>query len=390
MALEALGVEMHRFSIRAPRAGLVDPEDRREAAKVKVLLPAWPWEFAWDVLATCAGRPRRFWRAFRQTVDFARQYRGRYIAHAAYLMEACRLQRCLQARSIDVLHAHFGTNPAAVAALTRILGGPPFVFTVHGPEEFEDSGRLSLAAKANRAAAVVCVSRDGAAKMRELCRPQDGDRVVVVRCGLDDQGLRRPMIPVPAAPILTCVARLCRPKDHRLLLEAARILEMRGVEISLVLVGDGPLREDLERNVREMNLAARVAILGWQPEREVAERMAAGRAVVLASRAEGLPLVLMEALAAYRPVIATDVGGVSELVDEGNGWLVPPGDAEALAAAIEIALRADSRTLLEMGRRGHDRVAAEFTTERSALRLCEIYGAALAGQDPPGSRTVRP
>ena len=372
-AIEALGCRVLPFTIRPPRSGLIDKDDLAEAQRTQVILAAGPFRLMGDAAHVAVTRPRRFLRAVKQAMIFSRRARGRIIAHTAYLLEACHLLRKLSGHQVDLLHAHFGTNPAAVAALVRLLGGPPFSFTIHGPEEFETAAAISLCDKVEQAASVVCVCRQGADQVRRLCGERHTARVRVVHCGVDAPWLDRESSPVPDEPRLVSIGRLSHQKDQHLLLRSLKMVIDRGYRVSLVLIGDGSLRSELQRQIAALGLEQQVTLAGWLPRTEIVEEILSSRALVLSSRAEGIPLAIMEAFAARRPVIATDVGGVVELVDSSNGWLVPSGDCDALADAMEAALTGDNRVLDEMGRRGYDRVAADFNCAQEAAKLKVMF-----------------
>ena len=382
-AQEQRGVRVHLHTVRTPPDDLVDPLDQEEAARVHIILRAGAVRLCWDTIRLGVSRPLRMAKALKETLAQAVRARGRLIAHLAYLVEASHLVRRLAEHPVDILHAHFGTNPASVAVLTRLLGGPPVVITMHGPEEFERPVHFSLAAKVSRADATVCVSESGASFLRTICRPVDAARLHVVHCGIDEEALQRPRLPLPVEPRVVCVGRMCKQKNHMLLLAAVRELIDRGLPVSLVLVGDGPLRTRLERYVEQHQLSANVTLTGWLSGPEVTAQIESARLVALSSEAEGLPVVLMEAFAAYRPVVATAVCGVPELVDPANGWLAPPDDMPALATALENALTADDEVLALMGTRGHDRVAADFNMATEAAKLRGIYRRILDGMDRP-------
>ena len=142
-------------------------------------------------------------------------------------------------------------------------------------------------------------------------------------------------------------------KGHLLLVQAAARLAAEGVEFELTLVGDGPQRAEVDRLIDRLGLSGRVKITGFVGSEEVRREILRSRALVLASLAEGLPVVIMEALALGRPVVATSIAGIPELVQPGvNGWLVPSGSVDALAEAIRAVLSAPAETLERMGRAG--------------------------------------
>jgi glycosyltransferase involved in cell wall biosynthesis len=294
--------------------------------------------------------------------------------HLVYLAEACLLRQCLLAAKAVHLHAHFGTNAAEVALLARALGGPPFSFTVHGPEEFDAPVALHLADKIEGASFVVAISSWGRSQLYRWVGHAQWPKIAVVHCGLDAAFSEAAPVAQPSAPRLVCVGRLCAQKGQLLLVDAvARIVE-RGVAIELVLAGDGEMRREVEARVRELGLAGHVRITGWIGSAQVRDELLAARALVLPSFAEGLPVVIMEAMALRRPVITTYVAGIPELVRHGeSGWLCPAGDLDALEAAMLACLGATPEERTRMGDAARVRVRARHDIDVEAARLGALF-----------------
>ena len=379
-ALAAQGVAVRRYSLQPAGEPLASEADRRELAVTRIVLDAGVVSLLEAAAATALRRPAAFLRALRLAVARGwRSDRG-LMRHLAYRVEACLLVRWLREEGVEHLHAHFGTNPAAVAALCRALGGPPFSFTVHGPEEFDKPEFLGLGEKVRRAAFVVAISSFGRSQLYRWSRHADWAKLHVVRCGVGEELLSAPLTPVPSAPRLVCVARLSEQKGHLLLLEAAGRLAREGLPFELVLAGDGPLRGPIEALVERLGLGPQVRLAGWLDGDQVRAEILAARALVLPSFAEGLPVVVMEALALGRPVITTAVAGTPELVETGvTGWLVAAGSVEGLVTAMRSALTADPARLGELGRAGAARVAAQHDASREAARLAALFLAASTG-----------
>lgn len=372
-ALEKAGQPIARFSVRRAAEALVDPADRAEQARTRVLLEAGPFALAGALLRTALARPRRFVRALRLTLALARRADRGWLAHAAYLAEACLLRAWLAEAGAVHLHAHFATNPAAVAMLCRELGGPPYSFTVHGPHEFDHPEFLALTAKIERAAFVAAVSSFGRSQLYRWCGREHWPKIAVVHCAVDETYLAAPPPPPPEAPRLVCVGRLCEQKGQLLLVQALGALAAAGTPCELVLVGDGELRPQLEALAAELGVTDRLTITGWADGEQVRRRLASARALVLPSFAEGLPVVIMEALALGRPVISTYVAGIPELVEPGVcGWLVPAGSLEALTAGMRRALDAAPQELTAMGLAGRARVARDHDAATEAARLLAL------------------
>lgn len=382
-ALEKQGLVVLRFSVRRAPARLVDPADLSERERTRVLLAAGSLALAGATAASALGAPRRFWQALRAAIRLGRRSERGVLRHLAYLAEACLLVRWLraagQARYLNVqhLHAHFGTNSAAVAMLARLLGGPPYSFTVHGPEEFDHPVELSLPEKIQHAAAVVAVSSFGRSQLFRWIPYTDWPKVQVVRCGVDAAFLAAGPRPVVDNRRLVCVGRLCEQKGQLLILEALGALAAEGIACELVLAGDGPMRAALEGRIQALGLEGSVRITGWISNETVRAEILGARVFLLPSFAEGLPVALMEALALGRPAISTSVAGIPELLENGrNGWLIPAGSVEALVEAIRQALAAPLELLGDFGRHGAGAVASRHDAEREAGRLAQLFRSA--------------
>ena len=383
LAVEAHGVEVLRFSLRPPDQELVSEADRQELARTRAVLDAGITGHAAAGVAVALRNPLALARAFAVAVRLGwRSDRG-LLRHLVYLAEACVLARWLRREHADHVHAHFGTNSAAVALLCREVGGPSYSFTVHGPEEFDRPELLRLDEKIRRAAFVVAISTFGRAQLYRWSRFEDWSKVHVVRCGLEQALLEAPRSAVPEAPRLICVARLTEQKGHMLLLEAAETLAGQGLSFEMVLAGDGPLRGAIEDRIARSGLTGRVRVTGWLGAPQVREAILASRAMVLPSFAEGIPVVLMEALALGRPVIATWIAGIPELVEpDASGWLVPAGSPEALVQAMRAALEAPAARLTAMARAGAARVARDHDVRTEAGKLVTLFRIATGSVGP--------
>ena len=295
--------------------------------------------------------------------------------HLIYLAEACVLCDWTKRDRIDHLHVHFGTNSTAVAMLCRLLGGPPYSFTVHGPEEFDRPLALSLPEKIRHAAFVVCICSFGRSQLWRWADFADWAKVHVVHCGLDQSYLATTPSPPSSAARLINIGRLSEQKGQLVLVEAAARLARQGREFEIVIIGGGPFKAKIEQRIRDLNLGAHVKLAGWLSGSQVQEQLLNSRGLVLPSFAEGLPVVIMESLALGRPVISTYVAGIPELVQPGKtGWLVPAGDVDQLAAAMTAMLDAPVEELERMGRTGAERVARDHNVAIEARKLRELIG----------------
>lgn len=374
--LEAAGVEVVRWSVRPCSDVLPDPADQREAAITGVLL-AMPFALAAATMLAALRTPVRFAATLRASLSNRPAGLRSLVVRCAHVAQACLLARLCRRNGVTHVHAHFGTNPAAVARLCRLMGGPPFSFTVHGPDEFDKPEGLSLGAKVEAAAFVVAISNFGRSQLMRWSRPARWDAIHVVRCGLDRRFLDAPVHATSdfAAPVFCCVARLAPQKGLPVLAEAASILVQQGHDFKIVLIGDGPMRSELQTEVVRRGLQGVLEFRGWASASDVRQAVLASRAFILPSFGEGLPVAIMEALALERPVITTRIAGIPELVDDACGWLVHPGDAHDLASAMKAALASSPEALRRLGATGRGRVIEHHDAAANAARLLKLFQA---------------
>jgi colanic acid/amylovoran biosynthesis glycosyltransferase len=390
LALERRGIAIERFAVRGWADDFPDPADRAERERTRYLLQHGLPGVLGAALAMAVTRPLRFARALGLAASMWRRSSRTLFHHCAYLAEACLLVRWTDAGRVDHLHAHFGTNPAEVAMLARVLGGPSYSFTVHGPEEFDSPAALGLGEKGRRAAFIVAVSSFGRSQLLRWLPAADWQKVEVVHCGLEPAFHRDAPIGAQAAPRLVCVGRLCEQKGQLLLVEAARRVVAAGWAFELVLAGDGEMRPEIEALVDRLGLRSTVRITGWIANDQVREEILAARALVLPSFAEGLPVVLMEAMALRRPVITTFVAGIPELVQSGeNGWLVAAGDVEALARAMTDCLAAPADALARMGEAARERALTRHDVDTEAAKLAGLFAASGVAPARAAAATAR-
>ncbi|MFN0132402.1 MAG: glycosyltransferase [Phycisphaerales bacterium] len=374
LEMERRGHTVLRLAVRRADADPVDPADIAEQSRTFHILSLPRGRLLLAALSEALTHPLAALRGLALALRLARSSDRGLSRHLAYVAEALVLLPRCRAADVEHLHVHFGTNPAMVALLMRSMNGPTFSITVHGPDEFDAPGSLALAAKVAAAEFVVAISDFGASQVRRWARPRDWPKVHVVRCTVGDDFLAAPTPAPPTGETFLCIGRLSAQKGHLTLIESLSLLHARGHHARLVLAGDGEMRPDVERAIAAAGLDGYVEITGWIDEAEVRRRISASRALVLASFAEGLPMVIMEALALGRPVIATRIMGIPELVEHGeSGWLVTPGRADILADAMAQCLATPSERLAEMAFRGHAAVAERHHTATEGARLESLF-----------------
>lgn len=373
MALEALGLRVRRYAIRKG-PGLIDSADKGEASLTRYIKDLSPLIALRYIVWTLCRKPLRFVRVVGRAVTMGIGSDRGIIRHLIYAAEAAVLAAWCREDDIEHVHAHFGTNSAAIAMLTALFGDVTYSFTAHGPEEFEKAPGLSLPAKVEGSRFTVCVSSFGRSQLMRICDPHLWKKIELIHCGVSTLLLDAEPVAPPRSPRFVCVGRICAEKAQLLLVAAAHRLKLLGMLCDIVLVGDGPQRSAVEAAIKHAGLQDNIAITGWASGDRVREEITASSALVLPSFSENLPVALMEAMALNRPVISTYVAGIPELVRPGeNGWLVPAGDVEALTAAMFDAATSSPERLFAMGASGKRKVAAEHNTALEANKLLDTF-----------------
>ena len=372
--VEAAGLTVLRYSIRPAPSALPDPRDAAERDVTTTVLALGAFALIGAFCVEVITHPLGFLRASGRAVAMARASWGSSWRQLAYLTEAAWLCRDWRRQGIDHVHAHFGTNPTAVAQLARAWGGPRYSFTVHGPDEFDAPGAIDLNGKIADASFVAGISSYGKSQLMRWAAPEDWQKIKVVRCGVDQAFLEAADAP-PDNATLCCVARLGPQKGLHILIDAVAQVAPERPDLRVVIVGDGPLRGQLEAQAVRLGVSDNIDFVGVQGGDAVRQHLLDARAFVLPSFAEGLPVVLMEALALRRPVITTWVAGIPELVDSAVGWLSPPGDAGALTRAIRAALDTPVEELATMGDAGRNRIRAAHDANANGAQLADLIRA---------------
>jgi colanic acid/amylovoran biosynthesis glycosyltransferase len=384
-ALRERGVEVHTFTIRRTRAHeLLSAGDRAEHERTRALLPPNPLRLVAAHARAAFTRPLRYLGALALSLRLstggvrALLWRVFYFAEGVLLWDECRR------RGLRRLHAHFANVGSDASLLAAHVGGPEWSwsFMMHGCTELFDERPHRLPEKIRRASLVVCNSHFTRAQLMKLVDRAEWHKLEVVPCGIDADDL--PQLPyrpkIGPLRILT-VGRLVPGKGHAVLLEALADLRDRGVETIATFVGDGPEREPLERMAEELRLDVRFA--GAVGQDELAAYYLDAQVFCLPTFAEGLGVVLIEAMGHGLPVVSTRVMGVPEVVDEGEtGLLVLPGRADELADAIAHLEAPAERQRMALAAR--DRAATHFSLDRQGAEVARIlFGGGAPDAAPP-------
>lgn len=373
-ALERAGISVQRIALRGWTDELVDESDRQERERTRYVLQVGAFRLGLALSKKAFAEPARLWSALRLAWQMAKVSDRSLPLHLVYFAEACLIQQWLATSGAQHLHAHFATNPAEVAMLVRALGGPPYSFTAHGSDITDRPAQMGLDKKVGRAAFVVAVCSFGRSQILRWVPHELWSKVQVVRCGLEAGYGDREAPPLADNHRLLCVGRLSKEKGQLLLIEAAGRLAASDRRFELVLAGDGPMRGEIEALIAKVGLAGRVRITGWLDAQGVRGELRDARALVVPSLSEGLPVVIMEAMAHRRLVIAPYLAGIPELVIHGQtGWLYPASDVAALAAAMQACLDTPPPALAAMGETAWQGVWAAHDVDTEADRLAKLF-----------------
>ena len=384
--LRATGVRVETATVRrVPPTEALSQADREEWERTWAIVPPRPLR-----LLRSHGRALRQPRAYFSTL-----WQALRSAHAGgrarlwqlfYFAEAILMWDWMRERAVHHVHVHHANVSADVALLAcayanRANPERPWTWsiTIHGPTELLDVEAHKLATKVADAAAVLCISDFARSQVGALADPATLAKVHTVRCGVDlGEFSPRSNRGSDDSPRILCVAALSRRKGHVVLLEALPSVLEHVPETRLTLAGDGAERAFLEKRADELGVAHAVEFLGAVEHDRMAALYERADVFCLPSFAEGVPVVLMEAMAMEIPVVATEIMGVPELVEhEVSGLLVPPARADLLAAAL-VRLLGDPELRERMGAAGRKRVAADYDRSKSAAQLERILAPFIA------------
>ncbi len=373
-AMDALGAVVEIYPLLRHHQHVVHPEARAWVRRAR-FQPFLSWRILRANAYFLLHRPGVYLRLIG---DVLRGVWGsaNFLVGALGIFPKCVLFACdMRQRGIQHIHAHFANHPALAAFIVHRLTGIPYSFTAHGSDLHVD--RHMLAEKVAAAAFAVTISDFNREVIVRECGESVRGKIRVVHCGVE------PAVFLPAAtprsgggPLrIVCVASFVDVKGHRFLVDACGILARRGVDFQCELVGEGPLRRAVERQVERLGLQDRVRFQGGLPRGDVARLLAQADVAALAShptrqgKREGIPVALMEAMASGLPIVATAISGIPELVESGKeGILVPPADARALAEALQ-HLAQDEPMRQRMGEAAREKVLCDFSLEANARAL---------------------
>jgi len=375
LGLRALGWQVDTASINHdPRPfDRLTPEEQ-EARQTTHVVKASGWKGAVAAHAwTLWHHPVGYFRGLKATTKRIGQA-GHLAQNAAHFTGGLMLGRWMQQTGQRHLHVHFATAVASIATLARKTFPITLSMTVHGPDEFANVRLEHFGDKMAIADFVVCISHFARGQSMQHSDPTHWHKLDVVRLGVTPEPTRQAAATQQGPLRLLCVGRLAPAKAQHLLLHALAKLRKQGFSrVQLTLVGDGPDAQSLRELSRELGLDGQVVFTGALNQTEVAEQYSQSDAFVLPSFAEGIPVVLMEAMSRGIPCLSTRTAGIPELIEHGvSGLLAAPSDVADLASRIrELAENAALRQ--QLGQNGQQRVERDYNIQRNVAQLARVF-----------------
>ena len=373
--LRALGFDIRVVSIRKPDRlpELLSEEEADEYRRTFAVLGGGPLRVLRAHVSTLLRRPLGYAASFWYAIRLGGSDPRRIVSHARYFAEAVVAGEYLTRAGVRHFHTHFSSTVSLIVAR---LFGLAFSMTVHGSAEFNDVVGFHMAEKVSRAAFVSTISNYGSSQTMRASQPEHWHKIHAIPLGVDprDFAARPPLNGGPDRRFqILCVGQLAVAKAHHMLIDAVGRLAAKGRNVRLTLVGEGPERGSLEKAIAESDLGEVVHLAGPCNHDRVIEYYRQTDAFALASFAEGVPVVLMEAMTMEIPCVATWITGIPELIrNETDGLLVPPADPEALSEALE-RLMDDAALCARLGKSARERILERYDLRRNSARLGEMF-----------------
>ncbi|MGC9225157.1 MAG: glycosyltransferase family 4 protein [Terracidiphilus sp.] len=382
LALRELGFRIETASINPPDrpAERLTPPEATEARRTYCVKRHGAAGATAAHLKTLTSDFAGYWRGLANAFALAGLDLHRLFLNLMYWTEALMVGQWMKRQGLRHLHVHLASQAASVGLFVRAVFGFGYSLTVHGPDEFYDAERQMLARKIEAAGFLCCISSYARSQLMKLSPDRHWHKLVVSPLGVDPEIFApRPRQATGSTFEILCVGRLIPAKGQHILIDAIERLvqiELRakqGCQVRLRLVGNGPDEAALRAHAARSAACEHIVFEGAINQDRIREFYAAADAFCLPSFAEGLPVVLMEAMAMELPCVATHIAGVPELMRDGvDGLLVPPSDVEALAKALA-RLMDDATLRRQIASNGRARVAADYDLRRSVSRLAGIF-----------------
>jgi len=372
--LRELGIDVITASIRRPaNLDKMTATEKIDAENTLYIKTATVKRIAGSHFSLMTNSPGRYFAMLKQAITLSRQGPRNLLKGIAYFVEAGILVKWMQDNHTDHVHVHFANPAATVAMIGAVYGTTTFSISVHGPDIFYNVDTGLLAEKVIQAKAIRCISHYCRSQLMRLIPHRLWSKLDIVRCGIDKEKYSPRPEPGNTVPEILCVGRLVPAKGQHILLDACGILKQRGIDFTLTYVGDGEDRESLKTLSQTLGIAPQVTFTGAIGQDEVPGYYDRADIFAIASFAEGVPVVLMEAMAKEIPSISTRITGIPELIDNGiNGLLTAPSDTTDLADKLQLLIENTSlRTTL--GKKGRQQVLEKYDLNENCKIMADFF-----------------
>jgi glycosyltransferase involved in cell wall biosynthesis len=369
IGLRERGFDVLTFSVR--KAGAehdVDDEIIKEKKNTTYLLPCSAFTLVASQLRAISSSPKLYLKTLFLAFKTSRPGIKGHFLQLIYFVEAILLADLVKEHQVEHLHNHLGDNSGTVTLLGAKFAGISYSISIHGPHIFFDGLHWALDIKTSQASFISCIGHFCKSQMMLYTNEQDWHKFQIVRCGIDPKqfSYREPSTTISK---LIYVGRLSAEKGVPILFDSLKVLKSKGYRFELTLLGDGEARQSLEILAKEYNISQNLKFSGFVDQKTIADELSNSDIFVLPSFAEGIPVSLMEAMAMGVPVIASYVGGISELVvDKVTGQMVSPADVEGLANAIAYYID-NPDACKKISTNARDKVVAEFNIDDQVDKL---------------------
>ncbi len=372
--LRELGFQVLTASIRRPaHLDKMTTEEKSDAHSTLYIKSSSPWQVLRSHGSLILKNFRNYTAMFAHALSLSIKATGNVFKGIAYFLEAGILLEWMHKNDLNHVHVHFANPAATVAMIASYFGTTSFSLSVHGPDIFYNVDTALLAQKAIRAVRVRCISHYCRSQLMRLLPHEMWAKLEIVRCGVD----REKFIPRPdpdnGIPEILCVGRLVPAKGQHILLSACGILKQRSVAFSLTFVGDGEDRSSLEDLAHQLGIENNIVFTGAVGQDQVLQYYERADIFAIASFAEGVPVVLMEAMAMEIASVSTNITGIPELIDHlENGLLTTPSDMDGLADALE-QLLLDRNLRITLGKKGREKVVGEYDLKVNCRKMADFF-----------------
>lgn len=376
--LRSLGIEVSVVSISPPDrpSEQLNPDEREEAGRTYYVKSEPAAKIALLNLSELLRHPLRYLRGLIFALGLARgPVQAAY--HLAYFAEAILVGRWMRRCRISHLYATFSATVALITARTFPV---TMSFSVHGFGELHDPIGTHLAARVKGALFVRPISRYGRSQLMLACNRSEWRKLIYIPLGIDATDFPpRPPRELSSPAHVLCVGRLAPEKGQALLLEGVASLSGEGCPVRLLVVGDGPDRAFLERRASELGIAGDVEFAGWVDHNAMSRVYAETDLFVLPSLYEGIPIVLMEAMAMQIPCVAPRITGIPELIEHAvDGMLFTVADVEDLTKKVRDLLESPE-LMAQIGAQGRARVIRDYDIARNTKRFAAVLAEQIGG-----------